>query len=210
MRTGPFSPTSQRACVVVDLRRQYLAHVRLGALLAMTVSLNIDDWLMLQALDEARRAGRNNEAPVGAVVFDPDRVDPGALDHVTEEHLKAGVVARGANGSIAAHDPTAHAEIVALRAAAGAVGNYRLTGLWLAVTLEPCAMCAGAMSHARIGRLIYGASDPKGGAVEHGPRLFEQPTLHWRPQVTSGVRAEECAELLRSFFRARRSKPAKT
>lgn len=115
------------------------------------------------------------------------------------------VVAEGANAPIASHDPTAHAEIVALRAAAAKLGNYRLKpNLTLYVTLEPCAMCAGAISHARIARLVYGASDAKGGAVENGPRVFEQPTTHWKPTVTSGVRAEESAALLRDFFRARR------
>ncbi|MEO6858700.1 MAG: nucleoside deaminase, partial [Solirubrobacteraceae bacterium] len=97
-----------------------------------------------------------------------------------------------------------HAEILALRMAAEALGNYRLTGLTLVVTLEPCAMCAGAISHARIGRLVFGASDPKGGAVIHGPRFFDQPTCHWRPEVVGGVLAEESAALLKGFFRARR------
>jgi tRNA(Arg) A34 adenosine deaminase TadA len=114
------------------------------------------------------------------------------------------VVASGSNSPVAGHDPTAHAEIVAMRAAAAALGNYRLTGLTLYVTLEPCAMCAGAISHARIGRVVWGADDPKGGAVVHGPRLFEQPTLHHRPTVEGGVLADEAAGLLRSFFRARR------
>jgi tRNA(Arg) A34 adenosine deaminase TadA len=114
------------------------------------------------------------------------------------------IVATAGNAPIALHDPTAHAEILALRAAAAKRGNYRLTGLTLYVTLEPCAMCAGAISHARLGRVVYGARDEKGGAVESGPRFFEQPTCHHRPEVTSGVRAEESATLLRDFFRARR------
>lgn len=143
------------------------------------------------ALEAAQAAADAGETPVGAVVFDP----------ATGE-----VVATGANQPIGAHDPTAHAEIVAMRAAAQKLGNYRLTNLGLAVTLEPCAMCAGAISHARIGSLIYGAEDPKGGAVIHGPRFFAQPTCHWRPQVTGGVLAAESAEMLRSFFRARRRK----
>jgi tRNA(Arg) A34 adenosine deaminase TadA len=143
------------------------------------------------ALEAAQAAADAGETPVGAVVFDP----------ATGE-----VVATGANQPIGAHDPTAHAEIVALRAAAAKLGNYRLTGLGLAVTLEPCAMCAGAISHARIGLLVYGADDPKGGAVAHGPRFFAQPTCHWRPKVESGVMAEESAELLRGFFRARRAR----
>ena len=141
------------------------------------------------ALAEAQAAADRGETPVGAVIIDP----------ATGE-----VVARAANGPIAAHDPTAHAEIRALRAAGAAIGNYRLTGLTLVVTLEPCAMCAGAISHARIGRVLFGAADPKGGAVIHGPRVFEQPTCHWRPEVEGGLLADESAALLRGFFRARR------
>jgi tRNA(Arg) A34 adenosine deaminase TadA len=148
-----------------------------------------DQALMRLALAEAQAAAEAGEAPVGAVIADP---------------ATGVVVARACNAPIAGHDPTAHAEILALRAAGKRLGNYRLTGLTLVVTLEPCAMCAGAISHARIGRLVYGASDPKGGAVEHGPRLFEQPTLHHRPEVVSGVLAEESSAMLRAFFRARR------
>lgn len=142
------------------------------------------------ALAEAQAAADRGEAPIGAVIVDP----------ATGE-----VIARAANSPIASHDPTAHAEILALRAAAAKVGNYRLTGLTLVVTLEPCAMCAGAISHARIGRLVFGATDAKGGAVVSGPRFFEQPTCHWRPDVEGGVLADESADLLRSFFRARRA-----
>lgn len=149
---------------------------------------------MRMALDLAQAAADAGEAPIGAVIVDP----------ATGE-----VVATGANAPIADHDPTAHAEVLALRAAGAATGNYRLTGLTLYVTLEPCAMCAGAISHARIGRVVYGAEDPKGGAVAHGPRLFEQPTCHWRPQVEGGLLAEESAALLRGFFRARRERPAR-
>ena len=141
------------------------------------------------ALEAAQDAAARGEVPVGAVVVDP----------ATGE-----VIAVGANGPIGAHDPTAHAEIVALRAAAARRGSYRLTDLTLVVTLEPCAMCAGAISHARIGRLVYGAEDPKGGAVAHGPRFFEQPTCHWRPGFEGGVLAAEGGDLLRTFFRARR------
>lgn len=144
---------------------------------------------MRMALDLAQAAADAGEAPIGAVIVDP----------ATGE-----VVATGANAPIAGHDPTAHAEVVALRRAGDATGNYRLTGLTLYVTLEPCAMCAGAISHARIGRLVYGADDPKGGAVAHGPKLFEQPTCHWRPEVEGGLMATESAALLRGFFRARR------
>ena len=143
------------------------------------------------ALAEAREAAARGETPVGAVILDP---------------ATGAVLARAGNGPIGAHDPTAHAEIAAMRIAAAALGNYRLTGLTLVVTLEPCAMCAGAISHARLGRLVFGAEDPKGGAVLHGPKFFDQPTCHWRPEVTGGVLADESADLLRGFFRARRAK----
>ena len=99
------------------------------------------------------------------------------------------MVSVAGNAPIGQHDPTAHAEIQAIRAAALKRGNYRLTDLWLYVTLEPCPMCAGAISHARIGRVVFGASDPKGGGVEHGAKVFDQPTCHWRPQVLGGVLA---------------------
>lgn len=144
---------------------------------------------MRTALGLAQAAAEAGEVPVGALV----------VDEVTGE-----VVGQGGNQPVGAHDPTAHAEIVALRAAARARGNYRLTGLTLYVTLEPCAMCAGAISHARIGRVVWGADDPKGGAVIHGARVFDQPTCHWRPTTDSGVLAAEAGELLRAFFRARR------
>ena len=144
------------------------------------------------ALEAAQAAAALGETPVGAVVVDPATGD---------------VIAVGANGPIGAHDPTAHAEIVALRAAAAKLGNYRLTDLTLVVTLEPCAMCAGAISHARIGRLVFGADDAKGGAVVNGPRFFEQPTCHWRPQVVGGILAEESSALLKGFFKARRKAP---
>ncbi len=151
--------------------------------------MHTDDDLMARALDAAQAAAALGEVPVGALVYDP------ATD---------AIIATAHNAPIATHDPTAHAEIRALRAAAEAVGNYRLTGMTLVVTLEPCAMCAGAISHARIGRVVYGADDPKGGAVAHGPRFFEQSTCHWSPAVTSGVQAERCADILRTFFKARR------
>ena len=145
---------------------------------------------MRMALDLAQAAADAGEVPVGAVVVD---------------EATGSVVSVGANGPIGGLDPTAHAEIEAIRAAARATGNYRLTGLTLYVTLEPCAMCAGAISHARIGRVVWAADDPKGGAVIHGPRLFEQPTLHSRPMTEGGLLGEEAAALLRSFFRERRS-----
>lgn len=144
---------------------------------------------MRMAMRLAQAAADLGEVPVGCVV----------VDESTGE-----VVAEGANGPVAAHDPTAHAEIVAMRKAAQALGNYRLTDLTLYVTLEPCAMCAGAISHARIGRVVWAADDPKGGAVLHGPQFFQQPTCHWRPAVQSGLMAEASAEMLRGFFRARR------
>jgi tRNA(Arg) A34 adenosine deaminase TadA len=148
-----------------------------------------DAATMRIALQEAQAAAVRGEAPIGAVVIDP---------------ASGEIVARAGNSPIGLSDPSAHAEILALRAAAAKLGNYRLTGLSLFVTLEPCAMCAGAISHARIARLVFGADDEKGGAVVHGPRFFEQPTCHWRPQVEGGVLANESAALLRQFFAARR------
>ena len=150
-----------------------------------------DSRHMTRALELAREAAADGEVPVGAVVVDP-RTDEG--------------VAEGRNGPIGIHDPTAHAEIVAIRQAGVNRSNYRLTGLWLYVTLEPCAMCAGAISFARLGRLVFAASDPKGGGVVHGPRFFEQSTCHWRPHVRQDeVHAGEAGQLLRDFFRARRA-----
>jgi tRNA(Arg) A34 adenosine deaminase TadA len=148
-----------------------------------------DETTMRIALALAQDAALAGEAPIGAVIVDP---------------ASGEIIARAANAPIAGHDPTAHAEILALRAAAKALGNYRLTGLTLFVTLEPCAMCAGAISHARIGRLVFGAEDAKGGGVIHGARVFDHKTCHWRPEVRGGVLAEESAALLRGFFRVRR------
>lgn len=142
---------------------------------------------MRRALDLARIAADRGEVPVGAVV-----VKDGAI------------VGEGHNHPRESHDPTAHAEIVAIRAAAARLGNDRLEDCDLYVTLEPCAMCAGAIAHARIARLYYGADDPKGGAVVHGPRTFAQPTIHHRPEVYDGIGAGEAAALLRDFFAARR------
>ena len=142
---------------------------------------------MRAALDAARAAADGGEVPVGAVVT-----------------LKGEVLAVAANAPRRSNDPTAHAEIVAIRRAAQVLGRDRLEGCDLWVTLEPCAMCAGAIAHARIGRLYYGADDAKGGAVEHGPRFFSQPTCHHRPDVFAGIGAVEAAALLRDFFAARR------
>ncbi len=145
--------------------------------------------MMQRAIELARAAAGMGEAPIGAVL-----VDPASGEVVAEAH----------NQPIGLNDPTAHAEVLALRAAGAKLGNYRLTGLTLYVTLEPCAMCAGAISHARIGRVVYGAEDAKGGAVAHGPRFFEQPTCHSRPQVRGGVLADEASAMLKDFFRVRR------
>lgn len=148
-----------------------------------------DEAHMARALALAAQAAEAGEAPIGCVIVD------GAGE----------VIAEGANAPIGMHDPTAHAEIVALRRAAAALENYRLKpGLTLYVTLEPCAMCAGAISNARINRLVYGASDPKGGGVAHGARVFDQSTCHWKPAITGGVEAEAGAQLLKDFFKARR------
>jgi tRNA(adenine34) deaminase len=140
------------------------------------------------ALEEAARAARVGEVPVGAVVV-----------------LDGRLLGRGHNASIARQDPTAHAEIVALRAAAREAGNYRLTGATLYVTIEPCAMCCGAALHARIARLVYGADDAKAGAVRSVHRLLDEERLNHRVEVTAGVRAEECGARLRDFFRAKRA-----
>lgn len=142
---------------------------------------------MRRALALAEAAATAGEVPVGAVIVRDGRI-----------------VGEGANRPRESHDPTAHAEIVAIRAAAAAIGTDRLTDCELWVTLEPCAMCAGAIAHARISRLYYAAPDPKGGAVEHGPRFFAQPTCHHRPEVYAGMGETEAAALLRDFFAARR------
>lgn len=140
------------------------------------------------AFAEARAAAARGEVPVGAAVTD----SAGA------------VVARAGNRVEADGDPTAHAELLALRAAAAALGESRLAACDLHVTLEPCALCAAAIALFRVRRVYFGAYDPKGGAVEHGPRLFEQPTIHHRPEVYGGIREQDAAALLQDFFRARR------
>lgn len=148
--------------------------------------LKDDLYFMRRAMAQAEKAADRGEVPVGAVV------------------VKDGtVIGRGWNRPISKKDPTAHAEIVALRAAARRLGNYRLTGCDLYVTLEPCAMCLGAVVHSRIGRVIYGASDPKSGAVRSAIH-FPFQRLNHRPDVVAGVLAEDCGRLLRSFFKARR------
>lgn len=142
---------------------------------------------MAQALAEARKAVDAGEVPIGAVIVRDGQV-----------------IAAAHNAPRMLHDPTAHAEMLAIRKAAEKLGNERLDGCELWVTLEPCAMCAGAIAHARLDRVYYGASDPKGGAVEHGARVFQQEQCLHRPEVYPGIGEGEAAELLRGFFRDRR------
>jgi len=139
------------------------------------------------AIAEARAAEMESEVPIGAVIVFEDKI-----------------IARGGNRVLRDHDPTAHAEIVALRHAARALSNYRLDGCTLYTTLEPCAMCAGAITHARISRLVYGADDPKAGAVVSIMNVLNHPQLNHKLEVVGGVLAEECGALLQNFFRARR------
>ena len=146
-----------------------------------------DENLMRAALEEACAARDAGEVPIGAVAA-----------------VRGEIVARGQNRVLRDTDPTAHAEMVAMRAAAQVFGNYRLVDCELLVTLEPCAMCAGAMIHARLGRLVYGAADPKAGAAGSVLEVLNHPKLNHRMAVTAGVLAEECGELLREFFRERR------
>ena len=142
---------------------------------------------MDEALVEARAADAAQEVPVGCVIM-----------------RDGAVIARAANRTLRDRDPTAHAEMLAIRQAAAALGSERLTGCDLYVTLEPCAMCAAAISFARIRRVYYGAADPKGGAVENGVRFFSSPTCHHRPEVYGGMGESEAAALLKDFFKARR------
>jgi tRNA(adenine34) deaminase len=143
---------------------------------------------MERALAEARAAAERGEVPIGAVIVGTDGT----------------VLAAAGNRTEADRDPTAHAEMLAIRAAASALGAPRLVGCDLYVTLEPCPMCAQAISFARLRRVYYGASDPKGGGVEHGPRIFSQPTCHHRPELYGGIAESDAAEILQSFFRERR------
>ena len=149
-----------------------------------------DDW-MGEALSLARAAAQRREVPVGAIVVRDGEV-----------------IGRGGNAPIAGSDPTAHAEIAALRDAAQVLGNYRLPGCELYVTLEPCAMCAGAIFHARIARVVFGARDPKSGVCGSVLDLFAEPRLNHHATVTGGVRAQECGALLSEFFAARRGRVA--
>jgi tRNA(adenine34) deaminase len=147
-----------------------------------------DEEAIALALEEAQMAGDRGEVPVGAVLLGMD----GKL------------LAKAGNRILDQRDPTAHAEMLVIRAGAASLGNERLSGTNLFVSLEPCAMCAGAMALARIARLVFAAEDPKGGAVLHGPRFFEQPTCHHRPMVMRGGDALAAGDLLKTFFRARR------
>lgn len=147
-----------------------------------------DEAFMAMALEEARAAAGRGEVPVGAVLVGADGV----------------VLACDGNRIVERHDPTAHAEMLAMRAGAAALNNERLTGATLYVSLEPCAMCVGAISMARVARVVFAADDPKGGAVLHGPRFFEQPTCHHRPQISRAGDADVAGAILRDFFRARR------
>jgi len=143
---------------------------------------------MERALSEARLAAERGEVPIGAVIVGPDGT----------------VLAEAGNRTEAMRDPTAHAEMLAIRAAAARLGSARLVDCDLYVTLEPCPMCAQAISFARIRRLYWGAADPKGGGVEHGPRIFDQPTCHHKPEFYPGLSESESGDLLRAFFRDRR------
>ncbi len=147
-----------------------------------------DEFWMREALRLAEEAQTSGEVPIGALILDPE----------------GSILGRGQNRVIRDHDPTAHAEIVALRAAGSAIGNYRLERSTLYVTLEPCAMCAGAMIHARIGRLVFGAVDPKAGAVGSVLTVLNHPQLNHQIESTGGVLAAECGDLLRRFFQLRR------
>ena len=144
--------------------------------------------MMARALAEARAAGARGEVPIGAAIAAPG----------------GSIIASAGNRTLELHDPTAHAEILAIRAACAAIGNERLTGHSLHVTLEPCAMCAAAIANARIGLLVYGASDPKSGGVEQGARVFTHKQAHHVPEIITGIGEIESAALLRNFFKARR------
>lgn len=148
-----------------------------------------DHDYMAIALQEAKASAQRGDVPVGAIIVNP----------------KSGqIIAKAGNAPIAINDPSAHAEILAIREAAYKLGNYRLGGLTLYTTLEPCTMCAGAISHARLDRVVFGADDPKGGAIENGVKFFQSPSCHHRPDVTGHIMAEPCSQILKDFFKARR------
>ncbi|MEC8444598.1 MAG: tRNA adenosine(34) deaminase TadA [Pseudomonadota bacterium] len=147
-----------------------------------------DDAAMDMALALAERAAANGEVPVGAIVL-----------------LDGEVVGEGANAPISSLDPTAHAEVLAIRDAAQRLGNYRLSQATLVVTVEPCSMCAGAIVHSRIARVVYGTTEPKAGVAESAERFFEKPFLNWQVTLQAGVKAEACSSVMTSFFAARRA-----
>ncbi|MFN3826085.1 MAG: nucleoside deaminase [Micavibrio sp.] len=151
------------------------------------MSLSDKDYMAL-ALKEAQDAAARDEVPIGAILV----------------HKATGTIYKGGNQTIADKDPTAHAEIVAIRQACAAAGAQRIPDYDLYVTLEPCAMCAAAISFARIDRVIFGASDPKGGGILHGGRFYEQPTCHHKPVISSGLMADDCGKILKDFFAGKR------
>ncbi len=153
--------------------------------------MKTDDHYMQAALAEAHAAGARDEVPIGAVLVDVETGD---------------IVARGGNATIERADPTAHAEIMVIRDGCKNAGAQRIPACDLYVTLEPCAMCAAAISFARIRRVVYGAPDPKGGGIDHGGQFFTQPTCHHRPAVAGGIMADECGQILKDFFAAKRKK----
>ena len=155
-----------------------------------TMTAEQDKLFMAIALEEARKAGARDEVPIGAVLVHTETGD---------------IIARNGNRTIETNDPSAHAEILVIREGCAKANAQRIPECDLYVTLEPCAMCAAAISFARIRRIVYGAPDPKGGGVDHGPRFYSQPTCHHRPAVTGSVLAESCGAVLQDFFRAKRA-----
>lgn len=185
-----FDNTYREGAALIDSRNE-VKDSELESVLAALIPRDMTRWPlpepMRMALEEASRAASEGEVPIGAVIVKGGRV-----------------IAAAHNQPRLTCDPTAHAEVLAIRAAAAALGQDRLEGCDLWVSLEPCAMCAGAIVHARIARVYYAASDPKGGAVEHGSRVFDQPTCLHRPEVYSGMGEAAAADMLRAFFRERR------
>ena len=184
LEKGPLLRQGDRHPQVVILRQQLMLLGDYGRLTLVTR----DEQYFDQALDEARMAAERGEVPVGAVIVAPD----------------GPVLARAGNRTRELSDPTAHAETLAIREACAVIGSERLVGHDLYVTLEPCPMCAAAISHARIRRLYFGAFDPKGGGVEFGPRIYDHDTCHHKPEVYGGIGEAQSARLLKEFFAAKR------